>query len=444
MSRPRPVDAYGLHLEPTDPPVRRVILFAVVTIAAFFAIFTAWGTLAPLDRAAIAPGELNVEGSRRVIQNLEGGIIAELAVAENDFVKAGQLLLRLDSTQTSAVVAATMMERNALLAENARLDAERDEADTITYPTLLLDQRNRPRIEDIIRSQNNLFESRNLTYRSRRSVYDERVAQAEAEIGGLESQLSSERRSIRLLRDERNSVKELVDLQLERRTRLLRLDREVAAVEGRIGELTAAIARTRQEIAQSKAELGALESEWRDKVVARQREVEDRLRQLEEQLRAEDDRNTRRAIYAPVDGQVVNLRHTASGTVVGAGEPILDIVPETEQIIINAYLRPSDRENVLPGLRTTTHLTPYSGRRVPRLSGSVTSISQDVLQHPMTGESYYLMTVHIDDSEVLSAYDIKLISGMPAEVFVKLGERSLVEYFIGPLRDSFYRAFRED
>jgi HlyD family secretion protein len=141
---------------------------------------------------------------------------------------------------------------------------------------------------------------------------------------------------------------------------------------------------------------------------------------------------------------VVNLRHTASGTVVGAGEPILDIVPETEQIIINAYLRPSDRENVLPGLRTTTHLTPYSGRRVPRLSGSVTSISQDVLQHPMTGESYYLMTVHIDDSEVLSAYDIKLISGMPAEVFVKLGERSLVEYFIGPLRDSFYRAFRED
>jgi HlyD family secretion protein len=400
--------------------------------------------IAPLDRAAIAPGELIVEGKRRVIQNLEGGIIAELAVAENDFVKAGQLLVRLDSTQTSAVVAASMMERNSLLLEDARLEAEREGQDRLKLPVEISDNASRPRVAELVRAQQNLFDTRRATFASRRDVFRERIAQGEAETEGLVSQLASERRQVSLLRSERQAVKELVDLQLERRTRLLALDRQIASVEGRIGELEAAKARVRQQIAEAEAELVTLESGWLDDVVARQQEVRQRLRQVEEELRAQDDRNVRREIRSPVDGQVVDLRHSSAGTVVAAGEPILDVVPESEQLIVQAYLKPADIENVHPGLQTTTHLLSYSGRQVPRLSGTVTSVSRDALSHPDTGQSYYLMTIHIDDHENLSRYGVSLISGMPAEVFVNLGSRTLFSYLADPITNSFYRAFRED
>lgn len=437
-------DPYGLDVEPSSPPIGRLLIIAAAIIGTFVLLFTLWAVVAPISRAAIAPGELTIEGKRRVIQNLEGGIVAELAVKENDFVKAGQLLLRLDSTQTNAVVAAGMMERATLLAEDVRLEAERTGGAELTMPDELTEIADRPRIADIIRTQSNLFTARASTFNSRRDVFHQRIAQAKAEITGLQSQLKSERQQLRLLAEERDTVAELVELQFERKTRLMSINRQVAASEGNIGELISSIARARQQIAAANAELTTLEGEWMDNVIARQREVRDRLRQLEEELRADDDRNARRDIYAPVDGQVVKLRHRSPGAVVSPGEPILDIVPETDQLIVNAYLRPSDVENVTPGLRTTTHLVPYSGRRVPRLSGSVTSISQDALVMPDTGQSYYLMTVHIDDHDTLARYDLKLISGMPAEVFVDLGERSLFEYFSSPIRDSFFRAFRED
>ena len=377
--------AVGSELEPyTDytvvqPPLARVLRLAGVIIVVFLAVFAVWAAIAPLSKAAIAPGIIEVEGRRRVIQHLEGGIVREILVSENQRVKAGQPLMRLDETQSGAVADATRSEYLALLVEQARLNAELDSARQLALSPEVLAASNEQAVRDAIENQRVILASRRQSLEAQKQVLRESASQARADIGGLEAQIASQNSQLELLGAERQSIEELVNEQLERRSRLLEIERAIAAAEGALGGLRGQVARARQVIAEAEAKARSVENMRRDEVVAELRNVQMRLVELKERVRSATDVNNRRTIYANMDGQVVNLRYTTVGGVVRPGDPVLDIVPEHEQLIVSARLRPTDIENVHVGLDTQIHLLPYSSRKVPMLAGRVLSVSGDAL-----------------------------------------------------------------
>ena len=424
------------------PGLVRPLRIAGYVILVFLALFTLWGVLAPLSKAAIAPGVVEVEGRRRVVQHLEGGLVSEILVHENQRVRKGQPLLRLDTVQSSAAAVSARSEYLTLIAEEKRLQAELAGAGSIDFPDELRTDKS-GRAGEIMNNQRAMLESRRGALGGQMQIYRETASQAQAQVGGLQAQLAAQQSQLPLLRRELATVEQLVAEQLERRSRLMELQRTVAAVEGQIGSLSAQILTARRAMGEANARMGALSGDRRNEVTQQLRDVQLNLSEVREKLRATTDVNQRRTIVAPADGQVVALRYTTIGGVVGPGQQILDIVPDRQAFMITAHVRPIDIENIVVGLPTEVKLLPYSGRSVPMLDGHVTAVSQDATTPEKGGEPFYAIEVQIDDVDALGKMDVKLLSGMPAEVFVVLGKRSLFAYLFQPLVDSFRRSFRE-
>lgn len=420
-----------------------LLRIAGYVVLAFIAIFILWGLIAPLSKAAVAPGVVQVEGRRRVVQHLEGGIVREILVKENQRVRKGQPLMRLDTVQTGAAAVAARSEYLALLAEEKRLEAELDGTALIAFPDELRGETGF-RVGEIMENQRAILSSRRQSLSGQHQVLRETSSQAQAEIGGLQAQIASQESQLVLLRGELATVQQLVNEQLERRSRLLELQRAVATAEGQVGNLRAQILRARRMMSEANARMGSLTSDQREEAVQRLRDVRIQLSETREKMRSTSDINQRRTIVAPVDGQVVELRYTTLGGVVGPGQPVMDIVPNRQQFQISARVRPIDIENVIVGLPTEVRLLPYSGRSVPMLNGHVTAVSEDAMTPENGDPPYYLVEVRIDDARSLARMDVKLLSGMPAEVYVVLGKRSLFSYLFQPLTDSFRRSFREN
>lgn len=424
------------------PYLAGILRKAGFIVLAFLAIFMLWGLIAPLSKAAIAPGVVQVEGRRRVVQHLEGGIVREILVRENMRVRRGQPLMRLDTVQSSATAIAARAEYLALIAEEKRLQAELAGAGGISFPDeLLRDQGGRA--AEIMENQRSVLATRRESLNGQMQVLRETASQAEAEIGGLQAQIAAQTAQLELLRGELATVQALVAEQLERRSRLLEVQRAVATAEGQIGHLNAQVTRARRMMSESHARMSSLASDRRQEVTQKLRDVQVRLSEVREKLRAASDVDHRRTIVSPSDGQVVELRYTTIGGVVGPGQPVLDIVPERQAFIINARVRPIDIENVVIGLPTEVRLLPFSGRTVPMLTGRVTAVSADAMTPDNGDAPYYAIEVRIEDGRALGRMDLKLLSGMPAEVYVVMGERSLFSYLFQPLTDSFRRSFRE-
>ena len=423
------------------PPIAGPLKIAGIVIITFLLIFLLWGFIAPLSKAAIAPGVLEVEGRRRVVQHLEGGIVSEILVREGDRVSKGQALIRLDTVQSGATAQAVQSEYLALLAEQTRLEAELRGAGSVSFPQEVA-KASEARAQEIMQNQRALLETRRQALSGQILVLRESAAQARADIVGLQAQITSQTSQLQLLRSELENVSALVAEQLERRSRLLELQRAVASTEGQIASLRSQVSRAQRFISESNAKIAALGSERRDEVVTKLRDTQMRLAELREKLRAAKDVNQRRVIVAPTSGQVVEMYHSSVGGVVRPGEPVLDIVPDRQELVIAARVRPVDIENIHPGLATEIRLVPYSGRDVPMLHGEVMSVSEDVITSEGQ-DPYYAIQVRIGDSKALRTARMKLISGMPAEVYVLLGKRSFLQYLFQPLVDSFRRSFRE-
>ena len=424
------------------PGIARLLKIAGWAVLAFLAIFALWGFIAPLSKAAIAPGIVQVEGRRRTVQHLEGGIVREILVNDNDSVRKGQPLLRLDTVQSSAAAASTRSEYLALMAEEKRLQSEMRGSANLEFPEELQAE-DSGRGREIMANQRAILESRRAALGSQMQILRETASQAQSAIGGLQAQIAAQQSQVVLIRSELETVRQLVAEQLERRSRLLELERAVNAAEGQIGSLTAQVLTARRSMSEAHARMTALGSDRRDEVTQKLRDVQLRLAEFRQRMRAASDVDDRRTISSPADGQVVNLRFTTVGGVISPGQPILDIVPTRQQLIVMARVRPIDIEHVVTGLPTEVRLLPYSGRRVPLLLGKVTSISGDAITPENGDPPYYSIEVEIDDPAMLKKLDVKLLSGMPAEVYVVLGERSFFTYLFQPLSDSFRRSFRE-
>ncbi len=433
---------YNALLDAPAPRTRGTLFVGMAIFLVFVVGGIGWSVFAPLAEASIAPGVIKVEGNRRTIQHLEGGIVREILVRDGAKVTEGQVLMRLDGIQADATLEAQRAQRWALMAQDARLTAELAGARDITFPPELLAS-DSPRAFDSVTGQRALFEARIASLVSQLQVLQSRIDQQNAIIAGARGQLSSTQRQLALIRQEEEMTRTLVNQGLARLPQLLALRRTSAGLEGSIEELSSQIDRANAAIAEARQQIQQTEDQRMQDNSLELREVRGKLAEVEERLRASADVMTRRDIVAPIGGTVVNLKVFTLGAVVKPGDPVMDLVPEGDRLVAEVNVQPNDIDVVYPGLHSEVRLPAFKQRLVPYLHGEVTWVAADVTVNERTGQQYYRANILINQEQLASLPNVFLTPGMPVEAHVQIGERSFFRYITQPIRDSFQRAFRE-
>ncbi len=442
IGNPLPPFAPEPLLDASAPRTRVPMIFGAVVFLLFIGGFGAWSVFAPLAEAAIAPGIIKVEGQRRTIQHLEGGIIREILVRDGSKVKAGDVLMRLDDIQADSSLEAIRAQRWALLAQDARLTAEHGLSGAITFPKELLDS-NDPRALEAMTGQRALFEARQVSLNSQIDVLQTRIEQQKATILSNEGQLAAARRQLELVKQEEKVTSDLLRQGLARLPQVLALQRAVAQVEGTIQLEIGEIDRARAAIDESGRQMQQLRDQRLQDVSTEMREVRTKLAEAEEKLRAARDVMVRREILAPENGTVVNLKVFTVGGVIRPGDPLMDLVPDNDRLVAEVNVQPHDIDVVYPGLQSEVRLPAFKQRLVPYLHGHVTWVAADVTTNDQTRQQYYRAYILIDKDQLASLPNVFLTPGMPVEAHIQIGERSFFRYITQPIRDSFHRAFKE-
>jgi HlyD family secretion protein len=420
------------------------MLWGALTLLLVFGFGIGWAATAPLAGAAIAPGVVSPEGSRRTVQHLEGGIIRELRVRDGDIVVADQPLVTLEEVDARAQVGRLEERLRTLAATEARLVAERAQARQIEFTHPILAVVNGSAVAAARRAQANQFEARRAADANREAILNQRIEQLHLQITGYTRQLDANRRQSELVAEEVADVEQLYRKGLERKTRLLGLRREEAGLLGEEGELTALIARAREAIGETRLQISDLRIQRMEQIDAEFAKIQMERGETEEQLAAARDKLRRTEIVAPVAGTVVNVRFKTTGGVIRPGEPIMDLVPLEEELIIEARLPPTDVEEVAPGQDAHVMFPSLPQRGLPQIAGRVRSVSADALTEQRSGTTYYLAAIRVDrDQLAKAAPGVQLTPGMPAEVFIATAERTLLDYLLQPLIQTFARTFRE-
>ena len=401
-----------------------------------------WASGAPLAGAAIASGQVTVESNRKTVQHLEGGIVREILVSDGDHVKAGDVLVRLDPTRARTVLEGLQGRYYAALAREARLIAEREGASDIAFPAELL-QAHHPAAREAMLGQRRIYDSRNTWIQGQVAILQQQIAQLREEIAALEAQVRSETRQAELIGEEMDGVQSLVDKGLERRPRLLALQRSAEEITGRRSDHIGQIARAQQKIGEADLQITNLQNQRIDEVMRDLRTVQDDLFDLREKLVAARDVLDRVDVRAPRDGIVVNRRVHTIGGIVGAGEAILDIVPQSDELLIDAHVRMDDIDIVRPGLHAQIRLVAYKQRWTPTVGGVVHTVSADRLRDDRTGESYFIARVEVDREDLKKLPQVELYPGMPADVLIMTAPRTALDYLLSPITTSLAMAFRE-
>lgn len=427
-------------------------LLAGAAIAIFLAVFAGWGMIAPLEGGAMAAGRISPEGNRQTVQHFEGGIIEEILVSNGDVVAAGQGLFILRSVQARTSYEILLNRAYQLEAQLDRLLSKQSSSSELVFGEALLDEAQRnPEVAQVLANQREIFARRTELDTNRVAVLERRTAQLRAEIDGLEEQIVSQDRRLELIAEEIQSTQHLLDRGLAPRPRLLALQREQAAISEAKAGNRAAIARALQAIGESEVQSLALEAERLSDLSAELDEVYARLSEVRDRLTASEDVLSRTRIVSPVAGTVVNMQMNTAGAVVAPGGALLDIVPAEERLVIEARLSPIHVDSVVVGQAATIHLSALPQNQLPRMYGHVISISADALQDEATGEAYFAIKVEVTDESlaaleaaaVSSGEQLFLVPGMPAEVLVVTGERTMIDYLVEPLVDTLRGAMRE-
>ena len=422
--------------------VRGPALIGVLLIGIFFVGFGAWAAIVPLAGGAIAPGIISPDGSRRTVQHLEGGIIRELHVRDGDRVKKGQSLLVLESVQPKASHDLLLKQQRSFLITKARLDAERLGKEKFEYPVDLLDTDGE--IASSVAAQRELFNARRVAHQAKNRVLRQRVGQLGEQIKGFQAQVQSAVRQIELIGEEIIAKRKLHRKGYLSRPELLRLLRMEAELMGRRGQYQASISEAEQQIGEAQMQIWSNDANRADEIATQLDKVQAELNALEEKLLATRDVLNRTVVTAPIGGTIVDLKFKTESGVIQPGEPILDIVPANEKLMIEARISPMDIDVVHKGLNAQVQLTAISARTAPRISGVVVSVSADRLVDESTKQDYYLARVEVSREEVRRVGpNVELVSGMPADVLIIIGERTMVNYLLRPFLDAVWKTLRE-
>ena len=423
---------------------RGYLLFGFACVAIAIGGFGGWAATAPIASAVITRGSITVDSKRKAVQHLEGGIVKEILVRDGQRVGAGQVLLRLDETRARASLAILSGAYNAERAREARLFAERDERNHIEFPKELVDRRHIAAVRAVLEGQRRLFRARQRAMAGEIEILEQRSAQYQQQIAGLHAQQRAKERQIALISAELKDLMALYRRGHTTRRRILALQREAAKLEGERGEHIADVAKAKTAVGETKLRMLQIRKKVREEVVAQLREVQSRAQGLVERITAATHVLNHIEIRAPVGGTVVGMNISTVGGVIRAGETILEIVPGQDRLIVEARVRPEDVDNVAIGMPADINLTGLKRRTSRAIPGRVTYISADSLSDRRSGLSYYLVRVEITGSLFRTIGDKPLQPGMPAEVILKSGNRTAMQYLVQPILDSMNRAWREE
>ena len=423
---------------------RPAIIAGCVIVLVTFVGFGGWATTVHIASAAIGQGTIGVSLRRQTVQHLEGGIIAELRVREGSYVKAGDLLIRLDDTKLRTSYDLYRNQYLIALGEKARLEAQRDDLPEVTFPRELLAEADKDK-DPIVRSQTNIFTQLKEYMRGQELIKREQEAQFLSEIDALQAQKAAEVQKLALVKEELTGVEELYNKGLEKKPRLLALKRASAEIEGNIGQYAARLAKARQSISELRAQLIDVKNKTMNDVVTQLRDTDAKLGDVTQRLRSAEDSLNRVEIRAPLTGYVVNLFYVTIGGVIEPGKPILELVPSDDLLLIETRFEPKDIDALRPGLPAEVTLLTFNRREFPTISGKLIMVSADALTDKTAASAtpYYSGRVILDREELERLPDVRLVPGMPVQVMVKVGERTPLSYLIDPLQRSMHRALRE-
>ncbi|MBC7905610.1 MAG: HlyD family type I secretion periplasmic adaptor subunit [Rhodospirillaceae bacterium] len=368
---------------------REPIVSGMVLIAVLMGGFGTWASLAPLARGAVAPGNIMAEGHRKAVQHLEGGIVAEILVQDGDAVTVGQPLIRLDGAQAHAKMASLSGSRDALAARLARLEAEYRDSPALVMPTRLEDRDNRAQIAELWDAEHQLFVARRQALQSELGLIEQKRHEENGRIKGLESQVTANRLQLRLTRDELADQRQLLEKGFTRRPRVLDLERREADLAGRSGSLMADISQARMRIAEAGIEGMKTRHAFQEKVLADLRATQDETAKLDKELDGLRDVLSRLDIRATVTGDVHDLKVRTVGGVIAPGDALLEIVPAGGALVLEARISPTDIEHVSVGTPADVRFTGLSQRTTPTVTGTVFTVSPDVMIDKATNQPYY-------------------------------------------------------
>jgi HlyD family secretion protein len=421
--------------------VTKHIIFASVVMACLVLGVGGWAAFANIQGAVIASGTFVVERHVKKVQHSYGGIVSEINVQNGDRVNAGDVLIRLDATQIRSELGIVRSQLNELTARSARLAAERDGRDDVPMPAKLLEQAGDARVaaEGEIR----VFHENKRTRESQKDQLKLRIEQLNEEIGGLGAQRDAKAGELSIIQKELEQVRGLHDKRLTPVSRVYAMEREERRLGGEHGGLLAQIARAKGQISEINVQIIAVDESARAQAQRELRSIEAKLSELSEREVAALDKLNRVDLRAPQKGIVHELAaHTVGGVVVAA-ETILLIVPEEEDLTIQARFAPSDVDQVVVGNAAKLMLSAFNQQKTPEIMGHVTEVSADVTVDAKTGQNYYVARLQMDEKGRKSIGDLKLVPGMPVEVFVATGDRTALSYLTKPFTDQMRRAFRE-
>lgn len=406
--------------------------------------FGLWGSTAPLAGATIAPGYVAAAGQNVMIQHLEGGIIKEVDAREGDRVKAGQPLLVLDPTMAEAQLNRLLKQLAALRAKSMRLEAERDLKQKLVIPAGIVRSSRGDSFDDVISEQQVEFDARYARYTAEREILNQRIAALDEAVTGLEVQKKASEDQLKIVREEIDRKKKLLEDGLTNRSEYTNLLRAEAELIGQVGSLQSQIASSSTQIIETRQQIERLTTARVEDAVAELNTERATIADVEEQARAAQAVLDRTVIRSPADGIIIRSIHNSVLAVIRAGEPFMELLPTSENLVIEARISPHDIDNLRIGQAARLHFSALNARTTPQVDGTVTYISADRLVDQSSGQPYYTARLKITDELPAEVKREQIYPGMPVESYIATGDRTFFEYLVRPLLDSFGRAFREN
>lgn len=428
---------------PTSSDFRTVAIAGYALIAICIGTVGAWAALSRIDSAVIATAFVSLESRRQVVQHLEGGIIKEIHTREGQKAEEGQILFRLDTTQSAANVDLLQNQVDQLQAQEARLLAERDRAPEVQFPETLISRRLRASVARVIVDQQAQFRERRGSVEAQIAILKSRQTTLSQEINGLKAERAAADQQLFFIEDELKGVRTLVAQALAPKTRLSALEREKARLDGTVGRNTIDASKAENNINEVSLQISQLEQKQQEEVANQLLEARQKIGEVEERLRVAEDSLRRADLLAPKAGLVQNVKVTTIGQVLRPGDVLLELIPQDDQLIIEAQIQPVDVDKLSLGMVAEVRFPSFNTRTTPLLMGKISNLSRDRLIDEATRQPYFLAQIAINEIDVPQDLVLRLRAGMPAEVIIPTGERTVLEYMVQPLQQAFRMTFRE-
>ena len=429
-----------VSLVTNDAPIRAI---GMAVLLGTVGILGTWSYLAPIDSAASASGFVTVKSHSKTVQHLDGGIVKELIAKDGDIVSEGDILLTLDGSEIKAQLEILRGQQITFAAQVARLTAERDRLGLVNYPKEVQNLSD-ARVVEAQQSENQIFNARKNAHEGEVSVLNQRISQLNSRIQGLQGQKTSKQELKASYTEEAKDLRELLAEGFADKQRLRDLERSLSVSTGEIASLSSEIASSEMQIGETRLQILQIQKQFQEEVANKLSEVQAQLYDINQRLTATVDKVNRIQIKAPSAGRVMGLSIHNVGGVITPGRPILDIVPQGEELIIDARVSPMDIDRVHVGLVAEVRFSAFKQALTPKMMGKLTILSADKLTDERTGAPYYSAKIELTPDSYVKLGNMELLPGMPADVLINTGERTVFEYLMQPITNAFARAFIED